>query len=73
VPIIRPTREHAHWTGTKSVEWNRETISRYDLVLISTNHANVDYKQLAEWSQCIVDTRNAMAGIPTEPGLVTKA
>src|ERR1043166_6300820 len=22
VPIIRPTREHAHWTGTKSVEWN---------------------------------------------------
>jgi len=73
VPVIRPTREHAHWTGTKSVEWNRETISSHDLVLISTNHANVDYQQLAEWSQCIVDTRNAMAGIPTKPGLVTKA
>lgn len=73
VPVIRPTREHAHWTGTKSVDWNRETISSHDLVLISTNHANVDYQQLAEWSQCIVDTRNAMAGIPTKPGLVTKA
>jgi len=73
VPVIRPTREHAHWTGTKSVEWNRETISSHDLVLISTNHANVDYQQLADWSQCIVDTRNAMAGIPTKPGLVTKA
>ncbi|NOS69411.1 MAG: nucleotide sugar dehydrogenase [Verrucomicrobia bacterium] len=73
VPVIRPTREHAHWTGTKSVEWNKETISSYDLVLIATNHANVDYKQLAEWSQCIVDTRNAMVGIPTKPGQVTKA
>ncbi len=73
VPVIRPTREHAHWTGTKSVEWNKETISSYDLVLIATNHANVNYKQLAEWSQCIVDTRNAMVGISTKPGQVTKA
>src|SRR3954451_19672497 len=39
VPIIRPTREHAHWTGTKSVEWKRDIILGYDLVLISTNHA----------------------------------
>src|SRR5438874_7501141 len=38
VPIIRPTREHAHWTGTKSVAWNRETVAAYDLVLIATNH-----------------------------------
>src|ERR1043165_8518015 len=27
VPVIRPTREHAHWAGTKSVEWDRTTIS----------------------------------------------
>jgi UDP-N-acetyl-D-glucosamine dehydrogenase len=73
VPIIRPTREHAHWAGTKSVEWNRETIAGFDLVLISTNHASVNYKELAEWSPCIVDTRNAMAGIATRPGTVWKA
>ena len=73
VPIIRPTREHAHWTGTKSVEWNRETVSSYDAVLISTNHANVNYRELAEWAPCIVDSRNAMAGIPTKPNQVWKA
>ncbi len=73
VPVIRPTREHAHWTGTKSVDWNRETVSSYDLVLISTNHASVNYQELADWSRCIVDTRNAMAGIKTQPGQVLKA
>src|SRR3954471_18327517 len=30
VPIIRPTREHAHWTGTKSVAWDKQTISSFD-------------------------------------------
>ena len=45
----------------------------YDLVLISTNHACVDYQQLATWAGCIVDTRNAMAGIATAPGQVWKA
>ena len=73
VPVIRPTREHAHWAGTKSVEWNRETISSFDLVLIATNHACVDYKELAEWATYIVDTRNAMAEVTARPGQVWKA
>jgi UDP-N-acetyl-D-glucosamine dehydrogenase len=73
VPIIRPTREHAHWTGTKSVEWNCEVIGGFDLALIATNHACVNYQELADWSSCIVDTRNAMKGIATKPGQVWKA
>jgi UDP-N-acetyl-D-glucosamine dehydrogenase len=73
VPVIRPTREHGHWAGTKSVEWKREVISSYDLVLIATNHACVDYKELAEWASCIVDTRNAMLDVPTKPGQVVKS
>ena len=73
VPIIRPTREHAQWTGTKSVEWNREVVSNHDLVLIATNHANINYKELAEWAPCIVDTRNAMVDVQTKSGQVIKA
>jgi UDP-N-acetyl-D-glucosamine dehydrogenase len=73
VPVIRPTREHAHWAGTKSVEWNKQTVSSFDLVLISTNHASVNYRELAEWSPCIIDTRNAMFGIPAKPNQVWKA
>jgi len=73
VPVIRPTREHAHWAGTRSVSWNRETVQRFDAVIIATNHQSVDYKEVAEWSPCIVDTRNAMAGIKAKPGQVWKA
>jgi UDP-N-acetyl-D-glucosamine dehydrogenase len=73
VPVIRPTREHAHWAGTKSVAWDKQTISAFDLVLIATNHACVNYQELASWTECIVDTRNAMAGIGTAPGQVWKA
>jgi UDP-N-acetyl-D-glucosamine dehydrogenase len=73
VPVIRPTREHAHWTGTRSVGWNRETVQGFDAVIIATNHQSVSYTELAEWSPCIVDTRNAMAGVATKPGQVWKA
>ena len=60
VPVIKMTREHPQWAGTRSVEWTKDLITSYDCVLIATAHACVDYKQLAEWAQLIVDTRNAM-------------
>src|SRR6266496_1050751 len=73
VPVIGPTREHADWKGEKSVKWNRKTITAFDLVLIATAHKSVNYQELAEWADLIVDTRNAMAGIKTRPGQVWKA
>jgi hypothetical protein len=33
----------------------------------------VDYQELAEWARCIVDTRNAMAGVDVPPGKLLKA
>jgi UDP-N-acetyl-D-glucosamine dehydrogenase len=73
VPVVRPTREHAHWTGTRSVNWDRETVQSFDAAIIATNHQAVNYHELADWSPCIVDTRNAMAGIKAKPGQVWKA
>jgi UDP-N-acetyl-D-glucosamine dehydrogenase len=73
VPIIRQTREHPHWAGTKSVAWSRKTISSFDAVLISTAHDAVNYQQLGDWSRLIVDTRNAMARCKVAPGKVWKA
>jgi len=73
VPVIRPTREHPHWAGTRSIQWGREAVQTCDVVLIATNHKEVDYQQLADWAYCIVDTRNAMAPIKTHPNQVWKA
>ena len=73
VPVIKPTREHSHWAGKKSVEWDRASIEYFDLVLVATNHSCVNYQELADWAQCIVDTRNAVAGTHVRPGKVWKA
>ncbi len=73
VPVIRLTREHPQWAGVNSVTWNRETISGFDVVLISTAHKAVNYQQLADWAPLIVDTRNAMVDCMTDPGKVWKA
>jgi UDP-N-acetyl-D-glucosamine dehydrogenase len=63
VPVIKRTREHSHWAGKKSVEWDRATIESFNLVLIATNHSCVNYQDLAGWAHCIVDARNAMAPV----------
>lgn len=73
VPIIKPTREHSRWAGKRSVNWSRPSIASFDLVLIATNHTSVNYQELAEWANCIVDTRNAMAAVPKAAGRVWKA
>ncbi len=59
VPVIRSSREHSHWAGQKSITWDRSEVSQFDAALISTAHANVNYEQLIEWAQLVVDTRNA--------------
>jgi len=60
VPVIRPTREHGHWAGTPSIQWNKETVSKFDAVVISTVHAQIDHSVLTNWASVIIDTRNAI-------------
>jgi UDP-N-acetyl-D-glucosamine dehydrogenase len=57
----------------KSIEWNQAAISAFDLVLISTHHAKYNLEELVAWAPVIVDTRNALVNVATQPGQVTKA
>lgn len=70
---IKPTREHDNWTGTKSEQWQKKNINSYDAVIIATNHSDIDYRELAEWSDCIVDTRNEMDGYAKGKNHIWKA
>jgi UDP-N-acetyl-D-glucosamine dehydrogenase len=72
VPVIKPSREHSRWAGTESVRWDADTIGSFDVVVISTAHSSVNYQELGRWAQCIVDTRNAMAGVGVVGGKVWK-
>jgi UDP-N-acetyl-D-glucosamine dehydrogenase len=73
VPEIKPSREYSQYAGRKSVDWDEQTIGEFDAVVISTNHDNIDYRELAKWSDCIVDTRNAMKEVGSKKGQVFKA
>jgi UDP-N-acetyl-D-glucosamine dehydrogenase len=69
IPEIGPTREHRNWMGARSVDWNRETISSFDAAVIATAHKDISYRELVQWSECIVDTRNVLTS--SEPGGAT--
>jgi UDP-N-acetyl-D-glucosamine dehydrogenase len=73
VPIIGPTREHSRWAGTRSVAITPETLAGSDCVVIATHHAAFDLQMLAAHAALIIDTRNAMATVTTQPGQVVKA
>lgn len=70
VPVIRMTREHSQWAGVRSVGWDQQTVAAFDCVLIATAHGCVDYRQLADWAQLIVDTRNAIPFATPSPRYV---
>lgn len=61
VAEIPETREHAHYTGRKSVSLDAKSLTEYDAVLISTDHDAVDYEAIAKHARLVVDTRNVMA------------
>lgn len=46
-----------------SVEFTAESLKKYDIVIITTDHSNYDYKFIVENSNMVFDTRNATKGI----------
>jgi UDP-N-acetyl-D-glucosamine dehydrogenase len=59
VPELPRTREYSHLAGMKSVSFDKDTLAKFDAVLIATDHENVDYDALVRWSKLVIDTRNA--------------
>jgi UDP-N-acetyl-D-glucosamine dehydrogenase len=66
VPKLPKTRKYNY--EMTSVDLSKAKLAEYDLVLLSTDHSDYDYKFIAENSKIIVDTRNAFerAGVKTE-------
>ena len=57
----------------KSVELTAENLSKYDCVLISTDHSVYDWEVIAEHANLIVDTRNAMSNVTGHREKIVKA
>jgi UDP-N-acetyl-D-glucosamine dehydrogenase len=58
VPEAYPVRKHN--LMMRSIPLTPEQIASFDVVLISTAHASVDYAALAKHAKLVVDTRDAM-------------
>jgi UDP-N-acetyl-D-glucosamine dehydrogenase len=61
LPEIMPTREYPHFSGMKSADNLEEAVSSSDMVLLLTDHDQIDYKMVADKAGLIIDTRNAFA------------
>jgi UDP-N-acetyl-D-glucosamine dehydrogenase len=59
VPKLPRTRKYRF--DMKSVELTKQNLAGFDLVVLSTDHSDYDYKMIAECSKLIVDTRNAFS------------
>lgn len=55
-----------HGVKASSVELTDELIRTADLVVITTNHSNVDYHRVVDLAPAILDTRNATRGLKNE-------
>lgn len=57
VPKLPATRKYNY--DMNSVELTKENLTKYDLILLSTDHDDYDYEFLIQNSKLVVDTRNA--------------
>lgn len=56
IPKLPSTRKYKY--DMKSVLLNAEVIRSYDVIIVSADHDDMDYKLIAENAKCIIDTRN---------------
>lgn len=55
-----------HKLEMESVELSKESLGKYDAVIIATDHTNYDYKWIVDHANLVVDTRNAANGIHSD-------
>lgn len=63
-PLVLATHKMRHHNlKMTSVTLSRQTLARYDCVLIATNHSQFDWQLIADHADLIIDTRNAMKDV----------
>ncbi len=72
-PVIKPTREHPHLAGMKSVKLTEKSLAGFDAVLVSTDHSSYDYDFIVAHAPLIIDTRNATKNVRKGQKKIVKA
>lgn len=70
VPICPSTRKHKNLSGMKSISLKRDTLKKYDLAIVVTDHDCVDYKFIGNIIPIIVDTRGVYRNLKVKAKIV---
>ena len=54
------TRQHSELSCKKSIELSPSVVSKYDVVIVVTDHDDVDYEMISSNVKLVLDTRNVM-------------
>ena len=57
---IPQTREYSEYEGIESITWKEEIVAAHHVSMILTNHSCINYEELVNWSNLIIDTRNTI-------------
>jgi UDP-N-acetyl-D-glucosamine dehydrogenase len=71
VPATHKMREYDLKMTSKKL--TAAMLKSYDVVLISTNHSDYDYKWIVKHAQLVIDTRNACANVKVGRNKIVKA
>ena len=71
--IPRTHKQRQHDLKMTSKKLSAKMLSSYDVVLISTDHSDYDYKWIVKNAKLVVDTRNATAAVGSAGKKVVKA
>jgi UDP-N-acetyl-D-glucosamine dehydrogenase len=55
-----------------SINFDQSSFSQYEMTIILTNHGNIDYNKVVEYSKIIIDTRNATKKVENQQKLLGK-
>ena len=72
IPRLHKMRAY-DFSHMHSVELTEGTLGQADLVLIATDHSNVDYQWVVEHAAIVVDTRNATKAVTRGRGKIYRA
>jgi UDP-N-acetyl-D-glucosamine dehydrogenase len=72
VPRLHRMR-HYDFSHMSSVPLDETTLREFDLVLITTDHTDVDYQSVVDYSSVVVDTRNATKTVKGGVGKIVRA
>ena len=73
-PFVKELHKgHGFNMEMKSVPLDPETLNQYDVVIILTDHSHIDYNELVQRSNIVIDTRNATKAVTEGREKILKA